>query len=658
MPCDTKYVYMYKLNTGRDCGYIRPIRFLLHHSLLDKVYNDETSENSSCSEKKIVKISLVVIMSYRNNFQQRNGTQYRNNLHRNPGEYGNLPSRSTFCPVATLPPPTAPAFDFGKLQGFMDTMSRSMEALASRLNSLEKGPPSRSWSAVVTTPTPALGANPQLRDSFFPPKPNSYRKTGPPLSRPAPNLTRSGPLPAPQPPAPTAPTVQSTNPDFHQICKALNRSVQIRRHSKNWLTLPSAISRNIQHVAQNIRPVHPSDETTKGISDIFSRAGTEVQELVLAHLSQRLQLNLTILKQSNPLDKDRAVEVVLKQLRNRVGNKVPDQDLRPLIVSEAKVIGTTYGIPIPPNPVDPEQDGFRVPGNAAKKPCRRDSTSSHVPTHNRFSGLEVAEPEREEEEEDVEEEEEDDIALPHTPSPPRKTRPKPSNTPTHTPQHTPAPIPKPRSSPLPPPPVTSLISPLPSPPPPPPTVTTTTASNTSIGQLNKHGPQDKPSWAVHLHPNTKNLIIADSNFRSLVSSDIPPDFQLESFSGANFANTLDLIKGLPTGQIQRLVIAMGINHKGDDYASRTLPALNSFLECCSDKSLEPLSLVGVSINPNFSPSWTENLSRLNTKLRLTCPASFISPLAHHDIFTTADQVHYTRDTQLRVLQNIIQHTKN
>lgn len=607
--------------------------------------------------------------------------QNRRQQHNEPGKFNNFATSSS-----------TPASGLSRMESLLETMAKSMETLTGRLNTLEKGLPSQSL-AWKTNPIPPLISSLDTSCSFPPlPHTTSHFSGRTPLSTiPGPSHAHTEPARF-RSSAPTAPTPHSDNPDFHQICKSLNRMVQLRRHMVNWTTLPSAIHRNIQHVASNIRPVHPSDELIEDISRIFSKAGSDVQQRVQAHFTERLALNLSILKNSNPSDKERAVEVVTRQLKNRLGSKVSEPNLRLLVESEAKVIGIskdrskvvgmtecrsedrsevigmTEGRSEDRSEViemtedrrkvdeGDEQEGFRKPKKPSKIPCTM-KTPPTLASHNSFTVLSPGD-------EDCTDVEED------SPSPLRK--------PPHSPPKVPLPasilksntvvpfsLPKPSTSGIPriiepkgPKPIprdlgsSSKTAPSNAPHQP---ISKDTHLVSSLPRFNDHHGSNKKSWHVKLRPDTRHLIISDSNFKYLRDTDIPPGFQLECFRGATFVNILDVVKGLPMdGTILRIFFSLGINHKDQDFHSTVSPAIDLFIKASEYVADELYGCVGISINPGLSAHCKNNLKLINAKLKSGEHTTFVEPLADHEIITEPDTIHYTRDTQLRILRNIIQ----
>lgn len=118
------------------------------------------------------------------------------------------------------------------------------------------------------------------------------------------------------------------------------------------------------------------------------------------------------------------------------------------------------------------------------------------------------------------------------------------------------------------------------------------------------------------------------------------------------------IQNLAQGQVQQLIIALGVNHRDHAFTSKTSSAMDLLLETCGEKTVRPLAAVGVSINPGFLRREKDTLTSINSKLRETCLNSYIQPLLDQQINIATDGLHYVRNTQQRILHNIIQYTKN
>ena len=528
------------------------------------------------------------------------------------------------------------SLDFLKIETFMETMSKTLESLVVRMNSMEKGTPS--W--------PVVGELNQVQPTI--PKPPAVRHVAAPAParfittyQPDPPSTSTA-GPKMQPAKPTEPVIQSENSDFAQICKGLNRMVQLKRHKTNWATLPASIERNIQHVAKNIRPVQPTDKLTTDISAIFERAGTELRDRVMHHFDECIDSNVASLKRFNPLDKDRAIDIVTNQLQTRLGKKVTQSALRKMVEEEAKVIGVA------------NSHSFKLPKNAVKKPCVMKTPPFN--THNSFGILETLG----EGNDDVEQETPSPVRkipnrhLPQTPrnvdnsvgtvtfTPSKLSTPGTSNRQAVTQMET-IPMDLESSTHA----TAALVTDIP------PIPSTPNTSQTHVdSKFTRHSPSDKSSWKVELRADTECLIIADSNLKYLTNDDIPSGFQVDSFSGANFTNIVGVIKDLPNDKINHLFLAIGINHKDDNFETRTWPAMEGVLQMARDKAKTGVTTVEVSINQRFAQNRKDNLKQVNRQLR-RCANNYVPPLYEHEIFVDQDGVHYTRDTQLRILKNII-----
>ena len=608
-------------------------------------------------------------------------------------------------------------FDLKRLESLMEGMTRSVNALVGRVNVLDKGPPSQEpkvmvKAAVPTRPCP-WGLPPPARagpssarpesssasaHSSFPPLSASLACAGPSSGRPGSSAQPPAPKPGPSSakqdsssngPRPSETFTPSLNPDFSKMCKSLYYVCQLRRHMENWQSLPASIHRNLKHMASNIKPIHPSDELVQDISSLFSRTGDDLRDRVSRHFVERMEFNLTTLRKCNPLDWEQAVDVVTKQITHRLGGKGKVLNLRSLVEGEAKAIWAPTGrVKVNRNDegrgkVNGDDTGdFRKPTNPAKKLCLM-STPPTTATSNSFSALADLD-------EGTVEPNSPPILSKHASSTTPKlasSKPKPETSlqspPSHPTTDSPSPsrktsryLPKTPISPRTPVSFTPLtharsksLGPNPNPntdPIPTPTSSSTTAvprastatpspptSSTLPPRYSLHSGNDKASWKVDLRPDTLSLIISDSNFKHLSESDIPAHVQLESFSGANYRNTLNLISKLPDNRLDNLVISIGINHKDELFKTRTAPAMTIFMETCAGKARE-ITAVGVSINPYLAEAHRDNLSEINNRLQHITHNKYVKPLSSHQINTGRDMVHYTRETQLDILHRILQ----
>jgi len=638
-------------------------------------------------------------------------------------------------------------FDFKRLEALMECMTKSVNSLVGRVSLLEKGPPSHEPVALAgPAEVPREPPNPWILPTASragpSARPDSLSSSVQPLMPPnwtpsatkqAPQATASRPPPKQASTSNASTVTPSLNPDFPKICKSLYYACQIRRHMQNWTNLPASIQRNLKHLANNIKPIHPSAELMEDISSLFTRIGDEVRERVTRHFSERLDQNLSILRESNPLDKDQVIEVVIKQITYRLGGKAKAMNVRALVEGEAKGIWCASGedkVIGGKGKATVVDDIFRVPTHAAKKPCLKSTPPAS--TFNSYSVLadmdeETVEPDfpslsRSSSHTNLK------ASSSHTDlkSSSSHTNLKPSSSHTNlksssfhtnlkssTSSHSPitcdladSPSPRRRKSSIPLPklpssspktpvsfiPLNHFLSssttktnpntnpkpnstlPLTQPKsdssttviasePTPASLSPPSSAASSIPPRYKHhfGGVNKASWRIHLRPDTRTLIISDSNCRYLSEPDIPCFTQLECFSGANFTNTLDLVSRLPSGQLDNLVFAIGINHKEDDFQTRTVPAMKSFFETCRPKALRCIA-VGVSINPCLPEPWIENLTEINLKLHQLSSNLYIKPLSSQLINTTKDMIHYTRETQLLILNKTMEwvneHTKN
>jgi len=566
--------------------------------------------------------------------------------------------------------------DLTRLESLMEGMARSVTALVDRISVLEKGQPSQAPEVTVRAPEQASS------------RPNPW--TLPSSARAGPSNAR--PVASAMPPATEPRTPHSLNPDFHKMCKALYYVCQQRRQTQNWHTLPASISRNLHSVASSIHPMHPSKELLQDIHSYFTRTGTDVRDRVARHYTECLDFNLSVLCSCNPVDKEKAVEIVTRQILDRLGTgKGRVWNVRSLVEGEAKVIGSAFGgdkvNEVAEGKVEVRDDCdtgiFRKTTKPAKKPCLMTTPPTLV--SNPFSVL--ANDDNDDDDDMVEPDSSPlpqrttsstsksssklrsatkasiSVDLTDSPSPNRKSNPQrflpplPKSSPDRHVSFTPvdstlsaSAVPGTSSTTPQEPTATSSTTAEP-------TVSTPASSSHSLATPPRYSHllgTDKDSWKVDLRDDTFHLIISDSNCRELKESDIPPGFQLVCLSGANFRNTLKLVQALPAGRLHNLILTMGINHKDELFSTRAKPAITVFFETCKGKARE-IAAVGVSINPHLSESHVYNLSEVNNLLQCITNKRYIKSLPSNLIDTHSDMVHYTRNTQLQILQRTIQH---
>lgn len=389
----------------------------------------------------------------------------------------------------------------------------------------------------------------------------------------------------------------SSNPDFTKVCKSLFRVVQIQHHLTNWDDLPESLKRNLNHVGENITPPEPNDDLTSDIADILASTGNDIQRHVRNHLRAKLAANRMALSKLDPRDKEEAAEVTYNQLTRRLGKKVPD--LRRKVNESAQLIGSARSAA--PLLTDiPRTSSWTTPKTPAKRP--RLITPSPVQNTNRFQILRN----NDEDGNDME------VQIPDTPD----TRPEAPST----------------SSVLPP---VQQRSPRPA---------------TQRPKKTRH---NKEAPAIILRPETKAIIIGDSNLKNIPEDIIPNQWQVEVLPGALISHVIHAVDNLPERPVD-IIMSVGINHRDWDFKERTYGELTKFRELVTKRG-HNLRTVGIGINPEFDDLTQQNLRDINLRLFAIFKDRYISPLPSEDVFTTNDNIHYTEETAGKLLGSIVNH---
>lgn len=387
----------------------------------------------------------------------------------------------------------------------------------------------------------------------------------------------------------------SSNPDFTKVCKSLFRVVQLQHHLTNWDDLPDSLKRNLNHVGENITPPEPNDDLTKGIADILTSAGNDIQRHVRNHLRAKLASNRMALSKLDPSDKEKAAEVTHNQLTRRLGKRIPD--LRRKITESAKLIGSARSAaPSHAAPI-PSTSSWTAPKTPAKRP--RLTTPSPIQNTNRFQTLR----------DDDGDGDDMEVQVPDVPA----AHPDAPSTSSALPQRSPKPATK----------------------------------------RHKKTWHSKTTPAITLRPETKAIIIGDSNLKNIQEDIIPDQWQVEVLPGALFSHVIQAVNNLPERPVD-IIISVGINHRDWDFKERTYGELSKLREL-STKRGHNIRAVGVGINPELDDVTQQNLRDINLRLFAIFSDRYIAPLPSNQVFTSSDNIHYTEETAGKLLGSIVNH---
>lgn len=114
----------------------------------------------------------------------------------------------------------------------------------------------------------------------------------------------------------------SENKLFSSLCKVLFRSLQLEYHHEKWQTTPRDRDKHFNNILDKITPPQPNPEFRRDIQAIIKKAGILIKERVQTHLQQKMEDNNKILTNLNPLDLNKAGDIVHQQIEQRFSCKI------------------------------------------------------------------------------------------------------------------------------------------------------------------------------------------------------------------------------------------------------------------------------------------------------------------------------------------------
>lgn len=185
--------------------------------------------------------------------------------------------------------------------------------------------------------------------------------------------------------------------------------------------------------------------------------------------------------------------------------------------------------------------------------------------------------------------------------------------------------------------------------------TLSAATQRIASRKTRHTDPIKADWKVKLNDETQVLIISDSNFKNLPEEDIPENWQVDIFPGANFATLANVIKKLPSNKIEHLITSVGINNRTGNFQKKTNRETGLISEACATLTAT-VHAVGVSFSPELQETEQENLVQINRRLRQIFTNRYIQPLKPEETATVPeDNIHYNTETIRKIWQNITSH---
>jgi hypothetical protein len=420
-------------------------------------------------------------------------------------------------------------------------------------------------------------------------------------------------------------TQRSNNDEFAVVSKSIYRMVQIQHHQSNWQQLPKSIDDRLSKLANDIKPPMADKYLRSTIDAATKSFGETITNIVRQHLERkRLELETAAI-QMNPVDVDQARTVADKYLTNRLGKRL-DADSRSKMLDEAvSKIGSTTRQQSKTASVDMDADGYqtvrkstsgrkpqqsRKPDQLVDRSKRKAECSPTTAALNRYQVL--ADIERIEVlDTDVEESDENE-----QPSPTRVTKPTPKK------------------------------------------LKTIECPRTPAGVHVYTG--DKTKWMIEPKPETKILIVGDSNMRD--APRVPAEWEIHSLPGAKLNHVTSMLRRmkqqLPKDtNLKHVIIQVGINHRSS-LTSKYEYDLGEISDEISDIGVSS-SYCGIAVDCRRLPeNEVEKINEINNYVKTVWMNSYIDPLPETEIRIQESDVfgiHYTRETIGKIVNRMVDH---
>ena len=172
-----------------------------------------------------------------------------------------------------------------------------------------------------------------------------------------------------------------------------------------------------------------------------------------------------------------------------------------------------------------------------------------------------------------------------------------------------------------------------------------------------HNERIKSHWSLKVKPQTKTVVIADSNFR--LATQLPADWEVHVYPGMSLIQTCRVIESSnlrSSNNLQHVIFNAGINNRGWTFSN----VLIDFNKVCS--SIEKTGctghFVGISIPPEIPDYEKETIRRINNHAKGKLGNKYIQQLSPDQVSvspTDKFKIHYDHDTIFKICDNIVNH---
>lgn len=419
---------------------------------------------------------------------------------------------------------------------------------------------------------------------------------------------------------------RSDNINFASVCKVLYRSVQLEHHLDNWKQLPEKLSKRLQSFVADIKPPMVDDLLKAKLARVTEEYGRLLCGIVRQHLEEKAALNDVDASGYSSEDVYRAKLVAEGYVNTRLGNKINPERKGQLLEQAVRKIGTLVGMqPATSNSATAaasssaavDQDGFQqqrkrkvTAGGSASQPVR--SNPPHqVSLNNTFNILRNVITDGNVITDDEDDDDTFVVESPEQVQAQKKTK-------------------------------TSVLPGL---------------------TLNKevviHSSKLKDKWEITAAPDTRVLVIGDSNLRNADASKVPRDWEMHAFPGAKYQHVTEIAKKqFGTGNLRHIVIQVGINHRDDNdvFTNDCLKKLEQELE---DRA-PYITFCGIPTAATMDAGMKGRIHNTNDVIKKTA-FMYLTPPKENEVRILPEDrwgIHHDQESTDSIVSGIVRHVES
>lgn len=446
---------------------------------------------------------------------------------------------------------------------------------------------------------------------------------------------------------PTTTAEHSTNPDFKEMTYLGMQFISLQHHKHNWTQCPKGVSSSVDRLLGNINPPLKDNMLRADLEQLAIDTKRSITQVVQRHIERQEHHNLAATSRCSHADQHLINQTIKRKILNRQDNKITPTTVNEALEKRLQLfqnptpLPTTTSTPNATNEpmgehVDNPQHPLTPQRTAHTSSCHAPSTNPHH-TH----------------------------VMDTDPSPTQleqtcKKRPKINNPEKSPPTTRKTKAPHPSHSPN--------------------FEATLQAAAALAAEASHNHPHPTPqkqntiphvitkgtrsrTWHLRdINPHTKTLVIADSNGKAYQEvSNFPHHTQILAFSGLKIPDIQDLLDNADDKKtlknIKTIVIAVGVNNRGDDHLTPLSDAMLSIRHWASHRNLD-LFWTGIPPFPTPPEPMRRTISDLNTIAASIFQQNYVPAISPENVQPAPwdmSGIHYTPATAQIILNSIIDH---